>query len=158
MTPEVFLAENQIKIPYPKDCIVLVSMETALKALYLEREQTQQRLEKQGEKEKKTELLDGEDYGIDGLYHAIEILERTFGLVEGYRTDDGRLEHQIAIDTLKSIQNKPKWNEEDEKVFNNLIGGLIRISHHTYTDCTSPNYTFFTEIEWLKSLKQRMEE
>lgn len=66
-------------------------------------------------------------------------------------------QRMVSAEAKEALYDKPKWSEEDEKVFNNLIGGLIRISHHTFTDCTSPNYTFFTEIEWLKSIKQRME-
>lgn len=50
-------------------------------------------------------LLNEEDYGIDGLWHAINILEKTIGTVEGYQSDDGVLEHQIAIDTIKKIYN-----------------------------------------------------
>ena len=49
------------------------------------------------------ELLNEDDYGIDGLYHAIQILERTLGEVEGYQTDDGMLEQEVAIDTIKKI-------------------------------------------------------
>ncbi|MBO7730934.1 MAG: hypothetical protein J6S67_00225 [Methanobrevibacter sp.] len=55
-------------------------------------------------------------------------------------------------------QMSAEWSEEDEKNFNNLIEGLTRISHNTFTSSTRTNYTFWAEIEWLKSLKQRMEE
>lgn len=62
------------------------------------------------------ELPKGEDYGIDGLYHAIRILEKTLGKVDGYQTDDGILEHQCAISAVKELgKKKPiKWSKEDE--------------------------------------------
>ena len=53
-------------------------------------------------------------YGIDGLYHAIAILERTLGKVEGYQTDDGMLEHKVAIDTLKVIYNNKNKNDNND--------------------------------------------
>ena len=70
----------------------------------------------------KSELLDGEDYGIDGLYHAINILEKTLGEVEGYQSDDGVLEHEIAIDSVKELYSKmPKWSDEDEDNLEEII-------------------------------------
>ena len=65
------------------------------------------------------ELIKGEDYGINGLERAIDILERTLGSVEGYQTDDGILEHEIAIDTLKAFKQKA-WTVEDELRLNSL--------------------------------------
>ena len=68
-------------------------------------------LEKQLEKK----LPKGEDYGIDGLYHAIRILEKTLGKVDGYQTDDGILEHQCAISAVKELGKKKliEWRKED---------------------------------------------
>lgn len=45
----------------------------------------------------------GEDYGIDSLYHAQRILEKTLGSVEGYQSDDGILEHKCAITAVKKL-------------------------------------------------------
>lgn len=47
-----------------------------------------------------------EDYGIDGLYHAIDILEKTIGRVGGYQSDDGILEHKAAINAVKELYEK----------------------------------------------------
>lgn len=47
-----------------------------------------------------------EDYGIDGLYHAINILEKTIGRVEGYQSDDGILSHKVAINAVKELYKK----------------------------------------------------
>lgn len=80
--------------------------------------------------------------------------ESFFGEYAGLNPND-TMSVRVQANLLLELANKFKWTEEDEKVFNNLIGSLIRISHRTFTDCTSPNYTFFTEIEWLKELKQR---
>lgn len=60
-------------------------------------------LEKHGEK---VTNINGEDYGIDGLYHAIRILEITVGEVTGYQSDDGILEHKTAINAVKELYEK----------------------------------------------------
>jgi len=59
-------------------------------------------LKKQKE-QRPTELPKGEDYGIDGLYAAIDILQKTLGEVDGYQTDDGILEHKCAISAVKEL-------------------------------------------------------
>ena len=62
-----------------------------------------------------TELPKGKDYGIDGLYAAIDILTKTLGKVDGYQSDDGILEHKCAISAVKNLyEQKPAWSEEDE--------------------------------------------
>ena len=66
--------------------------------------------------QKSSDLPKGEDYGIDGLYNAIRILEKTLGKVDGYQTDDGILEHECAISAVKKLyEQKPAWSDEDEK-------------------------------------------
>ena len=59
-------------------------------------------LEKRVEQEQ-TELPNGEDYGIDSLYHAARILEKILGEVDGYQSDDGILEHKCAIEAVNRI-------------------------------------------------------
>ncbi len=73
-------------------------------------------LEKQKE-QKPAELPKSEDYGIDGLYAAIDILQKTLGEVEGYQSDDGILEHKCAISAVKELyeQQPAGWSEEEEK-------------------------------------------
>ena len=70
--------------------------------------------------EQENEEYNSEDYGIDGLYHAISILEKTLGKVEGYQSDDGILEHKCAITTVKKLYNKryTAWSEEDKAMLN----------------------------------------
>lgn len=53
----------------------------------------------------------GEGCGIDGLYHAIKILERTVGRVTGYQSDDGILEHKAAIKAVKESYKKQGGQE-----------------------------------------------
>lgn len=74
-------------------------------------------LEKQGEKKSK-KLPNGEDYGIDSLYHAARILEKTLGEVDGYQSDDGILEHKCAIEAVNRLykQKPAECSEEDEKI------------------------------------------
>ena len=50
------------------------------------------------------EKVNEEDYSIDAIWHAVDILERTLGKVEGYQSDDGILEHQCAIDAVKKLK------------------------------------------------------
>jgi hypothetical protein len=53
--------------------------------------------------DKSVELPKGEDYGIDGLYAAVDILKKTLGKVDGYQSDDGILEHKCAITAVKKL-------------------------------------------------------
>ena len=105
-------------------------------------------IEKQGEK-KPTDLPNGEDYGIDGLWHAISILERTRGKVDGYQTDDGILEHECAISAVKKLYEQKPWSEEDENYFNAIISIIIKNQSLIKLDDW--------DIDWLKSLKYRVQ-
>ena len=69
------------------------------------------------------EEYDGEDYGIDSLWHAKNILEKTLGEVEGYQTDDGILDHKCAISFIdKLYKQKPaEWSDEDESNFQGIM-------------------------------------
>ena len=88
------------------------------------------------------ENYNGEDYGIDGLWHAQKILEETLGKVDGYQTDDGILEHKCAIAAVNKLyEQKPAWSEEDEEMFELTISLL-----NCNLGCR----------KWLKSLKERM--
>lgn len=104
-------------------------------------------LKKQGE-QKPIENINGEDYGIDGLWHAQRILERTLGEVEGYQSDDGILEHKCAIAAVKELsKQKSSWSEEDEDILNTII-------NHFKVDieCTDED----DMVRWLKSVKDRI--
>ena len=61
-------------------------------------------------------------------------------------------------DWLENQKDKPqiKWNEYDEKMFNTFIVELTRIAMTSRTDTTSHNYTFAGEVEWLKSIRDRI--
>ena len=80
-------------------------------------------LEKQGER-KPVEEVNGDDYGIDSLWHAVRILENTLGKVEGYQSDDGILEHKCAITAVKELSEQkpviiPKFRIGDEIIATN---------------------------------------
>jgi len=62
-------------------------------------------LEKQGE-QKPADKIEQSCYHNDGLYYAIDILEKTLGKVEGYQSDDGIIEHQTAIETCIVLYHK----------------------------------------------------
>ena len=98
------------------------------------------------------EEYNGEDYGIDSLYHAQRILEKTLGNVDGYQTDDGILSHKCAITAVKKLyaQKPTEWSEEDEKI-------ALSIEH--VMNCASLLNIVPDKIDkirvWLKSLKDR---
>ena len=101
--------------------------------------------QKLAELSEKDEEYNGEDYGIDGLWHAQRILEKTLGSVDGYQTDDGLLSHQCAITAVKKLyKQKPAWSEEDER---NLNDAVLFIETGTYS-LDKDNL-----INWLKSLR-----
>ena len=97
------------------------------------------------------EEVNGEDYGIDSLWHAQNILEKTLGSVEGYQSDDGILEHKCAISAVKKLYEQKPWSEEDEKLLALSLNNLTELKdrfgkeYGRTGDC----------IEWLKSLKDR---
>lgn len=95
------------------------------------------------------EEVNGEDYGIDGFWHAKRILEKTLGSVSGYQTDDGILDHKAAITAVKKLyEQKPTWTEEDGKKLSDI---LVILSGGENCFYNSPIL-----INWLKSLKERM--
>jgi flagellar biosynthesis/type III secretory pathway protein FliH len=59
---------------------------------------------------------------------------------------------------LQKEQKPAEWSEEDERIKERLITRLNWITYNTRTDGTSPNITFFDEIEWLKSLRPQPKE
>ena len=63
-------------------------------------------------KEIEDEEYDGDDYGIDSLWHAKKILEETLGEVKGYQSDDGILEHKCAISAVDRLykQKHAEWS------------------------------------------------
>jgi hypothetical protein len=108
-------------------------------------------LEKQARKP--TELPKGEDYGIDGLYAVIDILQNTLGKVDGYQTDDGILEHKCAISTVKKLYEKKPvaWSEEDDV---NLVRAQAFIKNTSLKDVDEIKESVLT---WITSLKGRVQ-
>lgn len=102
--------------------------------------------EKKELKKIQDEEYNGEDYGIDSLYHAQRILEKTLGSVDGYQSDDGILEHKCAISAVKKLyEQKPaEWSKEDKR---NLNDAILFIKTGTYS-LDKDNL-----INWLKSLR-----
>ena len=108
------------------------------------------------------EEFNGEDYGIDSLYHAQRILEKTLGKVEGYQTDDGILSHQCAISAVKKLYGQKPWSEEDENMIkrikeylniaigdlsNKLNGRIVTIGNSEYS---SMMFEISKCISWLE--------
>lgn len=97
------------------------------------------------------EEYNGEDYGIDSLYHAQRILEKTLGKVDGYQSDDGILEHKCAITAIKELYaQKQEWSEQDETKLKSACA-LIR-----NTSLNGNEGLVDSTIDWLKSLKDRV--
>ena len=100
-------------------------------------------------KQKTTKLPNGEDYGIDSLYHAARILEKTLGDVDGYQSDDGILEHKCAIEAVNRLyKQKSTWSEEDESMLQNILECLKNGWSKLPTDILKYE-------SWLKSIKER---
>ena len=102
-------------------------------------------IEKQGEKDY-NELPNGEDYGIDSLYHALQILQATLGEVDGYQSDDGILEHECAISAVEKLYTQIVWTEEDEHAMKQIIACLRGQINSDLPAMTN----------WIKSIKQRL--
>lgn len=108
---------------------------------------------KELKKIEQVELPKGEDYGIDGLYHAASILEKTLGDVEGYQSDDGILEHKCAIEAVKRLYNqKSAWSEDDMETIDRIYNFIWK----NRKGDTSEIYQQEKDANWLKSLKERM--
>ena len=101
------------------------------------------------------EEYNGEDYGIDGLYHAQRILEKTLGKVEGYQTDDGILSHQCAISAIKKLykQKPTQWSKDDAMRLQRIVDFLW----NNRKGDTDTIYQQEQDINWLKSIKDRMQ-
>jgi hypothetical protein len=99
----------------------------------------------------KDEEYNGEDYGIDSLYHAQRILEKTLGSVDGYQTDDGILSHKCAITAIKKLykQKSKEWSKEDEKMFDYALDMI-----EWYSGKNGDKSKLVSD--WLKSLKDRV--
>lgn len=105
--------------------------------------------------QKPADLPKGEDYGIDGLYHAIRILENTLSKVDGYQTDDGILEHKCAINAVKELyEQKPAWSEDDEI----KIKSITALLKSPALCAMDGNKGIIDEsIKYLKSLKDKVQ-
>lgn len=107
--------------------------------------------------QKPSDLPKGEDYGIDGLYHAIRILEDTLGKVDGYQTDDGILEHKCAINAVKELyEQKPAWSEKDETTKNN-ISHIIRQYDKISKRENKPCWYIGDCLLWMQKIKDRVQ-
>ena len=107
--------------------------------------------------DKSVELPKGVDYGIDGLYAAIDILQKTLGDVDGYQSDDGILEHKCAISAVKELskQQKSFWSEEDKKM-SRLIGNAITTNGASIY-LKSKGIQVIDAHVWLDGLKERIQ-
>ena len=65
------------------------------------------------------------------------------------------VEERKWFGSIKARIKSACWDEKDEKMCDRLIGRLQFITLNTRTDTTSPNITFFDEIDWLKDLPER---
>jgi hypothetical protein len=77
--------------------------------------------------------------------------------VEGYQSDDGKMEHQIAIETVNALYHKKpaEWSEEDEEMFDAVIAD-IQFTQKTHNHEVN-QVVYEREIDWLKSIKDRIQ-
>ena len=106
------------------------------------------------EKKPDNDLPKGEDYGIDGLWHAERILEKTLGEVEGYQSDDGILEHKCAISSIKELKKmkQQNWSEEDENHVKSILS-TIECCKAQFPNAQAVIEAYNADIDWLKSLR-----
>lgn len=99
---------------------------------------------------KELRVIEQSCYHNDGLYYAIDILEKTLGKVEGYQSDDGKMEHQIAIETVNALYHKKpaEWSDEDEA----NMDAVWRACGHVY----GVKYQSILG-DWLKTLKDKVQ-
>ena len=99
------------------------------------------------------EEVNGEDYGIDSLYHAQRILEKTLGKVDGYQSDDGILEHKCAITAVKKLykQKSVEWSWMDRQHLSSIIKMVEHCSFSSIGGITKE-----AAVDWLKFLKDRI--
>lgn len=115
--------------------------------------------EKKELEEIEDEEYDGEDYGIDSLWHAKNILEKTLGEVDGYQTDDGILSHKCAISFVDELykQKSDKWSEEDKNVIDITVWWLYTLCDYL-EDSSSECITDVKDvINRLEALKDRVQ-
>ena len=109
------------------------------------------------------EEINAKDYGIDGLYHAQRILEKTLGKVNGYQTDDGILDHKAAITTIRKLyEQKLDWDEDDARNLNSILSCI----KHCQDEDVEAQYNGNRNVDpkhydslkcWLKFLKNRIQ-
>lgn len=83
------------------------------------------------------------------------ILKGIIGLIDhNQHYGVGNKEMLAWLNNLRP-QPKQEWTDEDEKMLNKFINRLETVSLYTRTDSTSLNFSFFNEIGWLRSLRNR---
>ena len=109
---------------------------------------------------KPDDLPNGEDYGIDSLYHAVRILEKALGEVDGYQSDDGILEHKCAITAVKKLyEQKPAETEKgtngnEREIPNSALSDGDIVAIDCAVDVLSKDLpSLAASIERLKSLR-----
>lgn len=109
--------------------------------------------EKKGLKKIDDEEYNGYDYGIDSLFHAQRILEKTLGSVDGYQSDDGILEHKCAISAVKKLyeQKTAKWSEEDALRLEEVICMIEANGRWVRSDDALK-----LVLDWLNSIRPRI--
>jgi len=117
-------------------------------------------LEKQCE-QKPVELYNGDDYGIDGLWHAQRILEKTLGKVDGYQSDDGILEHKCAISAVNELSKQkpvvPKFIVGDTvraKTMNDFVFTIKDITDKQYIDTNGGKFDIEGQ-DYLELIEQK---
>lgn len=113
-------------------------------------------LKKQGEqKPKKVSIWKHWKNGIAGNAEGEQIFLIRIGNVYSISSCLGYECDYIELSELDKFmreekQEKPKWTEEDEKNYRDIIGVIHSVTYQTYEDEVA-------RISWLKSIKQRLE-
>ena len=145
------LSQHEDREGSPLEQIRSIVVDSSLSAMDFEKKELK-KIE-----QKTAKLPKGEDYGIDGLWHAISILTRTLGAVVGYQSDDGILEHKCAISAVKELyERKPAWGEEDAEMID-YVASILYSNFNENEKFDNNKPCVGALVDWLKSLKDRVQ-
>ena len=117
-------------------------------------------LEKQGESYTKRDV---DDAWLKGMCDAKRELEKqaeekgirkAFNKIEDEKQGEQKPQRMISAEAKEAMYDKPTWSEEDEEMFDGIIADIqfSQKAHNHEVD----QIVYEREIDWLKSLKERI--
>ena len=103
-----------------------------------------EKLEKRGEIESDNDDIEAEEKGI----------RKAFNKIEDEKQGEQKPQRMISAEAKEAMYDKPTWSEEDEEMFDGIIADIqfSQKAHNHEVD----QIVYEREIDWLKSLKERI--